>query len=77
MELIFLAAAAAATLMASPSIGAHGNGNARSGAANPTATNDNPSSCLGAQRATRNSRGGGRDQGAFGREQSELARQEA
>lgn len=65
-----LLAAAAATLIAAPSFAAHGNGNARSGAASPTATNENPSSCLGAERATRNSRGGDRDQGVFGEEQS-------
>jgi len=73
MKRIILAAAAA-TLIAAPAIANHGNGNARSGSANPTATNDNPSSCLGAERATRNSRGGDRMQGGFGQEQSDFVR---
>lgn len=70
MKLIVLAAAAA-TMMSAPSFAAHGNGNARSGAASPTVTNENPSSCLGAERASRNSRGGDRDQGGFGQAQSD------
>jgi hypothetical protein len=37
---------------------------------NPTATHDNPSSCLGAERATRNSDGGDREHGGFGPAQS-------
>jgi hypothetical protein len=37
----------------------------------PTATHDNPSSCLGAERATRNSVGGDRAQGGFGPAQAE------
>jgi hypothetical protein len=41
-----------------------------SGADSPTATHDNPSSCLGAERATRNSNGGDRAQGGFGPAQS-------
>jgi hypothetical protein len=72
-----LIAAAAAALIATPSMANHGNGNARSGMNSPTATNDNPSSCLGAERATRNSRGGDRMMGGFGQEQSALTRQEA
>lgn len=40
----------------------------------PTATHDNPSSCLGAERATRNSAGGDRAQGGFGPGQSEFVR---
>jgi hypothetical protein len=43
---------------------------ADSGPSNPTATHDNPSSCLGAERATRNSNGGDRAQGGFGPAQS-------
>jgi hypothetical protein len=43
---------------------------ARSGTNSPTATHDNPSSCLGAERATRNSNGGDRAQGGFGQAQS-------
>jgi hypothetical protein len=38
----------------------------RSGSNSPTATHDNPSSCLGAERATRNSNGGDREHGLFG-----------
>lgn len=49
-------------------------GTPRSGPNNPTATNDNPSSCLGAERATRNSNGGDREQGGFGDAQSEYVR---
>jgi hypothetical protein len=76
MKLIVLAAAAA-TMIATPALANHGNGNARSGTNSPTATNENPSSCLGAERATRNSRGGDRMMGKFGQEQSALARQQA
>ena len=43
---------------------------AASGPSSPTATHDNPSSCLGAERATRNSNGGDRAQGGFGPAQS-------
>ena len=43
----------------------------RSGTHSPTATHPNPSSCLGAERATRNSNGGDRAQGGFGQAQSE------
>lgn len=42
----------------------------RSGTNSPTASHDNPSSCLGAERATRNSNGGDRAQGVFGQDQS-------
>ena len=76
MKLVVIAAAAA-TLIATPSLAGHGNGNARSGTNSPTATNDNPSSCLGAERATSNSRGGERMMGEFGRQQSAVARAEA
>ena len=44
------------------------------GADNPTATHDNPSSCLGAERATRNSDGGDREHGEFGAGQSDFVR---
>ena len=43
---------------------------ADSGPNSPTATHNNPSSCLGAERATRNSNGGDRAQGGFGPAQS-------
>ena len=43
----------------------------RSGTNSRTATHTNPSSCLGAERATRNSNGGDRAQGGFGQAQSE------
>ena len=42
-----------------------------SGPSSPTLTHDNPSSCLGAERASRNSNGGDRAQGDFGQEQSD------
>jgi hypothetical protein len=44
----------------------------RSGGDSPTLTNDNPSSCLGAERASRNSNGGDRAQGGFGQAQSDF-----
>jgi len=44
---------------------------ARPGTDNPTATHENPSSCLGAERATRNSAGGDRN-GEFGQIQSDF-----
>jgi hypothetical protein len=43
----------------------------RSGPDSPTITHENPSSCLGAERAGRNSKGGDRAQGAFGQAQSD------
>ena len=43
---------------------------ASSGTDSPTATHDNPSGCLGAERAVRNSNGGDRAQGGFGPAQS-------
>ena len=46
------------------------------GTDNPTATHDNPSSCLGAERATRNSNGGDREHGGFGPAQSEFVKAE-
>jgi len=44
---------------------------ADSGPNSPTVTHDNPSSCLGAERASRNSNGGDRAQGGFGQAQSD------
>lgn len=41
-----------------------------SGENSPTLSHENPSSCLGAERASRNSNGGDREQGAFGEAQS-------
>ncbi len=64
-----------AALVATPALAQQGT--PRSGTNSPTATHDNPSSCLGAERATRNSNGGDRAQGTFGKEQSALARQQA
>ena len=66
MKYLALAAAAAVLAVAPAS--------ARPGADNPTATHDNPSSCLGAERATRNSAGGDREKGAFGQAQSDYVR---
>lgn len=43
---------------------------ARPGTDSPTLTHENPSSCLGAERASRNSKGGDRAQGGFGQAQS-------
>lgn len=45
---------------------------ADSGPNSPTATHDNPSSCLGAERATRNSNGGDRENGGFGPGQADF-----
>ena len=47
-----------------------------SGPDSPTATHDNPSSCLGAERATRNSNGGDREHGGFGPAQAEFVKAE-
>ena len=44
---------------------------AQPGTNSPTLTHDNPSSCLGAERASRNSNGGDRQHGAFGQAQSD------
>ena len=41
------------------------------GTNSPTLTHTNPSSCLGAERASRNSNGGDRAQGGFGQAQSD------
>lgn len=62
----FIAGAAIAFAIAGPAAGAF----ADSGTGNPTGTHTNPSGCLGAERATRNSNGGDRAQGGFGPAQS-------
>lgn len=62
-------ATAAVAALAIPMLGAVG-ASAASGANSPTATHDNPSSCLGAERATSNSNGGAREHGEFGQQQS-------
>jgi hypothetical protein len=67
-----LITAALVSLVAGPAFAQQGT--PRSGTNSPTATNDNPSSCLGAERATRNSNGGDRAQGEFGPEQAEFVR---
>lgn len=59
MKKFVLAIVASSSLLAMPAL-------ARSGAESPTVDHDNPSSCLGAERASRNSNGGDRAQGAFG-----------
>jgi hypothetical protein len=66
-------AAAAAALLAGSAIAAPPASKPQtpaSGANSPTLDHDNPSSCLGAERASRNSNGGDREHGAFGDEQS-------
>jgi hypothetical protein len=63
-----LALAAMVVLVAMTAVSAF----AGSGPNSPTATHDNPSSCVGAERATRNSNGGDRAQGGFGPAQSEF-----
>ena len=60
---MFSVAAIAAVCAAAPVM-------ARPGPNSPTATHTNPSSCLGAERATRNSSGGERAHGGFGTAQS-------
>lgn len=64
MKKLLPLAIAATALIAAPSF-------AQSGTNSPTATHTNPSSCLGAERATRNSNGGDRAQGGFGQAQSD------
>jgi len=64
MRKMIFAAALAATAAASPAFAQ------MSGPSSPTITHDNPSSCLGAERAGRNSNGGDRAQGGFGDAQS-------
>lgn len=68
MKKIFTAGAIAALCLSASVAGAQST--PRSGPNSPTATHDNPSSCLGAERATRNSNGGDRAQGGFGEAQS-------
>lgn len=63
MKKIGFCATVAVLMASSPTI-------AQSGTESPTATHDNPSSCLGAERATKNSSGGERN-GEFGQIQSE------
>ena len=64
MNKLILAAVAASALLSAPSF-------ARSGTESPTVDHTNPSSCLGAERASRNSNGGDRAQGGFGQAQAE------
>lgn len=64
----------AATVLAVPAFGAVG-AFADSGASSPTTTHNNPSSCLGSERASRNSNGGDRAQGGFGQAQSDYVAQ--
>jgi len=47
---------------------------AKSGPNSPTLTHDNPSSCLGAERAARTSSGGDRAHGAFSPAQAETVK---
>ena len=61
--------ASVAELLAPPALAQQGT--PRSGPNSPTTTHDNPSSCLGAERASRNSNGGDRAQGGFGQAQSD------
>ncbi len=63
MKKIVIAAIALSSLVGAPAL-------ADNGPASPTATHDNPSSCLGAARATSNSNGGNRAHGTFGDEQA-------
>jgi hypothetical protein len=64
MRKIVSAAVVAALCSAAPALAQ------MSGPNSPTITHDNPSSCLGAERAGRNSNGGDRAQGGFGAAQS-------
>ena len=63
MNKFLFAAVAASMAISAPAF-------AGSGTSSPTLTHDNPSSCLGAERASRNSNGGDRAQGDFGQAQS-------
>lgn len=65
MRKIVSAALVAALCSAAPAVAQ------KSGPNSPTITHDNPSSCLGAERAGRNSNGGDRAQGGFGQAQSD------
>ena len=64
----FAILASVAVVLATPAFAQQGT--PRSGPNSPTVTHDNPSSCLGAERASRNSNGGDRAQGGFGPAQS-------
>ena len=63
MKKLLILAVAASAMIAGPSF-------AQSGTNSPTVNHQNPSSCLGAERASRNSNGGDRAQGEFGQEQA-------
>jgi hypothetical protein len=67
MRKLMFASALAATMASAPTFAQATNGG---GVAQAPSTHSNPSSCLGAERATRNSNGGDRAQGAFGEAQS-------
>jgi hypothetical protein len=67
MRKLMFAAALAATMANAPAFAQATNGG---GIAQAPSTHTNPSSCLGAERATRNSNGGDRAQGAFGEAQA-------
>jgi hypothetical protein len=64
MKKLILISAAALIAVGSPAFSQQGT--PKSGTNSPTRTNDNPSACLGAERAGRNSNGGDRAQGGFG-----------
>ena len=68
MRKILSLAAAVAICSGAPAFAQVTNGG---GVAQAPATHSNPSSCLGAERATRNSNGGDRAQGGFGQAQSD------
>ena len=70
MNKLALIGVAALVATGSTAIAQQGQGTPRSGANSPTTTHENPSSCLGAERASRNSNGGDREHGKFGEEQS-------
>jgi hypothetical protein len=68
MRKIVSAAVAVALCSGAPAFAQATNGG---GVAQAPSTHTNPSSCLGAERATRNSNGGDRAQGGFGQAQSD------
>jgi hypothetical protein len=72
MKKLILVSAAAVLAAGSPAFSQQGT--PRSGTNSPTLTHDNPSACLGAERAGRNSNGGDRAQGGFGPEQQAYVR---
>ncbi|HEX3423849.1 MAG TPA: hypothetical protein VHS33_10685 [Sphingomicrobium sp.] len=67
MRKLMFAAVLATTLVGAPAFAQATNGG---GVAQAPSTHTNPSSCLGAERATRNSNGGDRAQGGFGQAQA-------